>query len=432
MPKHALLDWPRLRCLRRVCKTSIAASLSLATKDAENSRMSDTDFDWADPLQLTRQLSTVERALRDSTRDFCSRELAPRLPHAFREEASDVAVFRAMGQQGLLGMTLPAPYGGGLGQVAYGLAARELERIDSGYRTMMSVQSSLVMGPIHAFGSDAQKDRYLPALARGEMIGCFALTEPGAGSDPGAMASHARKVAGGYVISGRKTWISHAPIADVILAWARTDDGKVRGFLIDKGSEGLDTPTLRGKIGLRVSITGDVVMDNVFVPDDNLLPGAAGLGRAFDSLDAARYGIAWGAWGAAEDCWLTARQQMLERHRFGRPLAANQLVQLKLADMQTEITLGLQACLRLGRMREEGNASAELTSMMKRNSAGKALHIARVARDMLGGDGLSDTSGVMRHMVNLEAVNTYEGTHDIHALVLGRAQTGLQAFSTTL
>jgi glutaryl-CoA dehydrogenase len=331
---------------------------------------------------------------------------------------------------GLLGPTIPEEYGGaGLNYVSYGLIAREIERVDSGYRSMMSVQSSLVMVPIYEFGSEAQRQKYLPKLASGEWIGCFGLTEPDHGSDPGSMVTRAVTVAGGYKLSGAKMWISNSPVADVFVVWGKTDDGRIRGFILEKGWKGLTTPAIHGKIGLRASLTGEIVMDEVFVPEENLLPNVSGLKGPFTCLNSARYGIAWGALGAAEDCWLRARQYTMDRKQFGRPLAANQLIQKKLADMQTEITLGLQGCLRLGRMKDEGTDSVEITSIMKRNSCGKALDIARTARDMLGGNGISDEYGVMRHMVNLEVVNTYEGTHDVHALILGRAQTGIQAFT---
>jgi glutaryl-CoA dehydrogenase len=334
-----------------------------------------------------------------------------------------------MGQLGMLGPTIAPEYGGpGLSYVAYGLIAREVERVDSGYRSMMSVQSSLVMLPIYDFGTEAQRKKYLPKLATGEWIGCFGLTEPNHGSDPGSMQTRAKKVSGGYSLTGSKTWISNSPIADVFVVWAKEDD-EIRGFVLEKGAKGLSAPKIHGKVGLRTSITGEIVMDNVFCPEENAFPEVRGLKGPFTCLNSARYGIAWGALGAAEDCWHRARQYVIDRKQFGRPLAANQLVQKKLADMQTEITLGLQGCLRLGRMKDEGTASVEITSIMKRNSCGKSLDIARVARDMLGGNGISDEFGVIRHVVNLEVVNTYEGTHDIHALILGRAITGIQAFS---
>jgi len=386
-------------------------------------------FHWDDPLLLEQQLDDDERMVRDSARRYAQDKLAPRIVAAFRGESTDPAIFREMGALGLLGATLPAAYGGAeLNYVCYGLIAREIERIDSGYRSMMSVQSSLVMLPIFRFGSEAQRRKYLPALASGNAIGCFGLTEPNHGSDPGGMVTRARSVPGGYRLSGAKTWISNAPIADVFVVWAKNDAGRIRGFVLEKGMAGLSAPPIHGKIGLRASITGEIVLDEVFVPAEQELPDADGLKGPFTCLDSARYGISWGALGAAEACWHTARQYTLDRNQFGRPLAANQLVQKKLADMQTEITLALQGCLRLGRMKDQGVAAVEITSMMKRNSCGKALDIARLARDMLGGNGINDEYGVARHMVNLEVVNTYEGTHDIHALILGRAQTGIQAF----
>jgi len=386
-------------------------------------------FNWQDPLLLDAQLSEEERLLRETARSYAEDKLAPRVLQAFREEKTDPAIFREMGELGLLGATLPEQYGGsGLNYVSYGLIAREIERVDSGYRSMMSVQSSLVMLPIYEFGSEATRQKYLPKLASGELIGCFGLTEPNHGSDPGSMATRARKVEGGYSLSGSKTWITNSPIADVFVIWAKDDEGKIRGFVLEKGFKGLTAPALHGKVGLRASITGEVVMDEVFVPEENAFPEVRGLRGPFTCLNSARYGIAWGALGAAEDCWLRARQYVLERKQFGRPLAQNQLIQKKLADMQTEICLGLQGCLRLGRMKDEGSAAVEITSIMKRNSCGKSLDIARQARDMLGGNGISDEFGIARHLVNLEVVNTYEGTHDIHALILGRAQTGLQAF----
>ncbi len=390
-------------------------------------------FQWDDPLLMDQQLHEDERMVRDAARAYAQDKLQPRILEAFRHERAAPEIFREMGAMGLLGPTIPEAYGGpGLNYVCYGLIAREVERVDSGYRSMMSVQSSLVMVPIHEFGSEAQKRKYLPKLASGEWIGCFGLTEPDHGSDPGSMVTRAKAVDGGYVLNGSKMWISNAPFADVFLVWAKlpNEAGKpvIRGFILEKGWTGLSAPAIHGKVGLRASTTGEVVMDNVFVPAENLLPDAHGLGGPFTCLNSARYGIAWGALGAAEACWHTARQYVLDRKQFGRPLAANQLVQKKLADMQTEITLGLQGVLRLGRMKDEGTAAVEITSIMKRNSCGKALDIARVARDMLGGNGISDEYGVIRHMVNLEVVNTYEGTHDIHALILGRAQTGIQAF----
>ncbi|MBL8350329.1 MAG: acyl-CoA dehydrogenase [Burkholderiaceae bacterium] len=387
-------------------------------------------FRWDDPLLLDQQLSDDERIVRDSAHSYCQQRLAPRVLSNFRHEQTDAAVFREMGELGLLGPTIAEAYGGaGLNYVCYGLVAREVERVDSGYRSMMSVQSSLVMVPIETFGTEAQKQKYLPKLARGEWIGCFGLTEPNHGSDPGSMVTRARSVPGGYVLNGAKMWITNSPIADVFVVWAKDDGGQIRGFILDKGMKGLSAPKIEGKVGLRTSITGEIVMDQVFVPEENALPEVRGLKGPFTCLNSARYGIAWGALGAAEDCWQRARQYVLDRRQFGRPLAANQLVQKKLADMQTEITLGLQGCLRLGRMKDEGTAAVEITSIMKRNSCGKALDIARVARDMLGGNGISDEFGVIRHLVNLEVVNTYEGTHDVHALILGRAQTGIQAFA---
>jgi len=386
-------------------------------------------FKWDDPLLLDLQLSEEERMVRDTAQQYCQDRLLPRIQEAFRNEKTDPAIFREMGELGLLGPTIPAEYGGaGLNYVCYGLIAREVERVDSGYRSMMSVQSSLVMVPINEFGTEAQKKKYLPKLATGEWIGCFGLTEPNHGSDPGSMVTRAKQVKGGYSLSGSKMWISNSPIADVFVVWAKTEDGIIRGFILEKGWKGLSAPAIHGKVGLRASITGEIVMDEVFVPEENLMPGVQGLKGPFTCLNSARYGIAWGALGAAEDCWFRARQYVLDRKQFGRPLAANQLIQKKLADMQTEITLGLQGCLRLGRMKDEGVASVEITSIMKRNSCGKALDVARMARDMLGGNGISDEFGVIRHMVNLEVVNTYEGTHDIHALILGRAQTGIAAF----
>jgi len=386
-------------------------------------------FSWSDPLLLDLQLSEEERMVRDAAAAYAQDKLMPRVTEAFRHEKSDPAIFREMGALGLLGATLPPEYGGaGLNYVCYGLIAREIERVDSGYRSMMSVQSSLVMYPIYAFGSEAQRRKYLPKLATGESIGCFGLTEPDHGSDPGSMVTRARSVPGGYQLSGAKMWISNSPIADLFVVWAKTDDGVIRGFLLEKGAKGLSAPEIEGKFSLRTSITGEIVLDAVFVPEDNLLPGVEGLKGPFGCLNNARYGIAWGALGAAEFCWHAARQYTLDRSQFGRPLAANQLIQKKLADMQTEIALGLQGCLRLGRLRDEGKAAPEITSIMKRNSCGKALDIARAARDMHGGNGIVDEFHIIRHLLNLETVNTYEGTHDVHALILGRAQTGISAF----
>ncbi len=397
--------------------------------------MAHAAFNWQDPFLLDQQLSDEERMIREAAAAYCQDKLQPRVLNAFRNEKTDIEIFREMGELGLLGPTIPTEYGGpGLNYVAYGLIAREVERVDSGYRSMMSVQSSLVMVPINEFGTEDQKHRYLPKLATGEWIGCFGLTEPDHGSDPASMATRAQKVAGGYMLKGNKMWISNSPIADVFVVWAKevTESGHVgpiRGFILEKGMKGLSAPAIHGKVGLRASITGEIVMDGVFVPEDNAFPEVQGLKGPFTCLNSARYGIAWGALGAAEDCWHRARQYTLDRQQFGRPLAANQLIQKKLADMQTEISLGLQGCLRLGRMKDEGTASVEITSILKRNSCGKALDIARMARDMMGGNGISDEFGVARHLVNLEVVNTYEGTHDIHALILGRAQTGIAAFS---
>jgi glutaryl-CoA dehydrogenase len=395
----------------------------------EKSRPLKASFQWDDPLLLEQQLTADERMVRDAARAYAQDKLAPRILEAFRHEKSDPAVFTEMGSLGLMGCTLPPEYGGaGMNYVCYGLIAREIERVDSGYRSMMSVQSSLVMVPIYEFGSEAQRRKYLPKLATGEWIGCFGLTEPNHGSDPGSMVTRARKADGGFVLKGSKMWISNSPIADVFVVWAKDDGGVIRGYILEKGMKGLTAPAIHGKMGLRASITGEIVMDDVFVPAENEFPNVQGLKGPFACLNSARYGIAWGALGAAEACWHTARQYVLDRKQFDRPLAANQLVQKKLADMQTEIALALQGCLRLGRMKDEGTAAVEITSIMKRNSCGKALDVARVARDMLGGNGISDEFGVVRHMLNLEVVNTYEGTHDIHALILGRAQTGIQAF----
>jgi len=386
-------------------------------------------FKWDDPLLLDEQLAEDERMVRDAAHAYAQERLMPRVRDAFRHETVDASVFPEMGALGLLGATIPQEYGGaGLNYVAYGLIAREIERVDSGYRSMMSVQSSLVMFPIHTFGSEAQRRRYLPKLAKGEWIGCFGLTEPNHGSDPSSMETRARAAAGGYRLSGAKTWISNAPIADVFLVWAKDDGGVIRGFILEKGMKGLSAPKIEGKFSLRASVTGEIVMDDVEVPPENMLPDVQGLKGPMACLNSARYGIAWGALGAAEYCWHAARQYVLDRKQFGKPLAANQLVQKKLADMQTEITLGLQACLRLGRLKDEGRAAPEITSILKRNSCGKALEIARAARDMHGGNGIVDEFHVIRHMLNLETVNTYESTHDIHALILGRAQTGISAF----
>jgi glutaryl-CoA dehydrogenase len=388
-------------------------------------------FNWRDPLLLEQQLTDDERMVRDTARAYCQDHLAPRVLEAFRSERDDAAaIYRELGELDMLAITMPEEYGGaGLGYVSYGLVAREVERVDSGYRSMMSVQASLVMTPISEFGTPAQKQQFLPKLATGESIGCFGLTEPNHGSDPGSMSTRATKVAGGYALTGAKSWITNSPIADVFIVWAKDEAGDIRGFVLEKGWKGLSAPPIHGKVGLRTSITGEIVLDNVFCPEENMFPEVRGLKGPFTCLNSARYGISWGALGAAEDCWHRAHAYVMERTQFGRPLAANQLIQKKLADMQTEIALGLQACLRLGRMKDEGIAAPEITSMLKRNSAGKALDIARVARDMLGGNGIVDEFGVIRHLVNLEVVNTYEGTHDVHALILGRAQTGIAAFS---
>ena len=388
-------------------------------------------YDWQDPLLLGEQLTQDERLLADAAAEFAQRSLRPRVIDAYLHETTDPAIFREMGDAGLLGVTIPEEYGGiGANYVSYGLISREIERVDSGFRSMMSVQSSLVMQPILAYGSEAQRRKFLPKLARGEWIGCFGLTEPDAGSDPAGMKTTARRIEGGYRLNGSKTWISNAPIADVFVIWAKSDadGGKVRGFVLEKGTKGLSAPRIDGKLSLRTSTTGEVVLDNVEVGEEAMLPDALGLSAPFGSLNRARFGIAWGAMGAAEDCWQRARQYGLDRHQFGRPLAATQLYQKKLADMQTDIALGLQAALRLGRLLDEGRMAPEMVSMIKRNNCGKALDVARMARDMHGGNGISEQFQVIRHMVNLETVNTYEGTHDVHALILGRAQTGLQAF----
>ncbi len=390
-----------------------------------------SSFNWEDPFLLDDQLTEEERMLRDGTAAYAQEKLQPRVIEAFREEKTDPAIFAEMGEMGLLGATIPEEYGGiGAGYVAYGLIAREVERVDSGYRSMMSVQSSLVMYPIYAYGSEDQRRKYLPKLASGEWIGCFGLTEPDAGSDPGGMKTRATKVDGGYVLNGTKMWISNAPIADVFVVWAKSDahDGKIRGFVLEKGMKGLSAPKIGGKLSLRASITGEIVMENVEIPEDAILPDVEGLKGPFGCLNRARYGISWGVMGAAEFCWHAARQYGLDRKQFNKPLAGTQLFQKKLADMQTEITLGLQASLRVGRLMDEGRAAPEMISLIKRNNCGKALDIARQSRDMHGGNGISEEFQVMRHMVNLETVNTYEGAHDVHALILGRAQTGLQAF----
>jgi glutaryl-CoA dehydrogenase len=390
--------------------------------------LKDSAFQWEDPLDLESQLSEDERMVRDTARGFAQDHLMPSVVEAYAQEKYDPAVMPAMGKLGLLGPTLPETYGGaGLGYVCYGLIARELERVDSGYRSAMSVQSSLVMYPIYAYGNEAQRRKYLPQLAAGEAIGCFGLTEPDHGSDPGSMVTRADKVAGGYKLNGAKTWISNAPVADIAVVWAKLD-GVIRGFIVERGMKGFSTPKIDGKLSLRASITGEIVLADCVVPDDNLLPNVKGLAGPFGCLNNARYGICWGVMGAAEFCWHAARQYVLDRKQFNRPLAANQLVQKKLADMQTEIALGLAGALRLGRMLEAGKAAPPSISLMKRNNCGKALDIARLARDMHGGNGISEEYHVMRVLANLETVNTYEGTHDIHALILGRAQTGIQAF----
>ena len=389
-------------------------------------------FNWEDPFLLEAQLTDDERMLRDGARAFAQNKLQPRVLRAHAEETTDPNVFPEMGEAGLLGITIPEEYGGlGASYVTYGLVAREIERVDSGYRSMMSVQNSLVMYPIYAYGSEAQRKKYLPKLASGQLIGCFSLTEPGAGSDPSAITARAEKTASGYRLTGTKTWISHSPIAGVFIVWAKSqaDGGKIRGFVIEKGTPGLSAPKIGGKLSLRVSVTGEIVMDGVEVAEDGVLPGVEGLRGPFGCLNRARYGISWGVMGAAEFCWHAARKYGLDRQQFGRPLAQTQLFQKKLADMQTEIALGLQGALRLGRLLDEGLAAPEVISMMKRNNCGKALDIARMARDMHGANGITEEFQVMRHMVNLESVNTYEGTHDVHALILGRAQTGLQAFN---
>jgi glutaryl-CoA dehydrogenase len=395
-----------------------------------NAATSWASFNWEDPFRLDQQLTDDERLVMDTARQFAQERLAPRAQQAYREEKSDPAIFREMGELGLLGPTIEGYGCSGLGYVSYGLIAREVERVDSGYRSMMSVQSSLVMYPIYAYGSEAQREKYLPKLATGELIGCFGLTEPDYGSDPGGMKSRARKVDGGYELTGTKMWISNSPIADVFIVWAKNEEGRVRGFILDQGMKGLSAPKIEGKLSLRTSITGEIVMESVFVPEENLLPDADGLKGPMGCLNNARYGIAWGALGAAEACWHAAREYVLDRKQFGRPLAANQLIQKKLADMQTEIGLGLQGCLQAGRLKDRNQLAPELISLLKRNSCGKALEIARAARDMHGGNGISDEYVVFRHMANLESVNTYEGTHDIHALILGRAQTGIQAFTS--
>ncbi len=388
-----------------------------------------SSFRWDDPLLLDEQLTDEERLVRDSTRAYCAEKLLPRVVDANRHERFDREILNEMGALGLLGSTLDGYGCAGVNHVCYGLIAREVERVDSSYRSAMSVQSSLVMYPIHTYGTEPQRQKHLPLLASGEHVGCFGLTEPNHGSDPGSMQTRARKAADGYVLRGSKMWITNAPIADLFVVWAKDDDGDIRGFLLEKGMKGLSAPKIEGKFSLRASITGEIVMDDVFVPDENLLPNVKGIKGPFGCLNKARYGIAWGALGAAEACWHAARQYVLDRQQFGRPLAANQLIQWKLANMQTEIALGLEAVLRVGRLTDAGRATPEMVSLIKRNSCGKALEIARMARDMHGANGIADEFHVIRHVMNLEAVNTYEGTHDIHALILGRAQTGISAFS---
>ena len=387
------------------------------------------EFDWSDPLLLERALSEEERLVRETVQAYCQEKLMPRILKAHREEKFDREIMQEMGSLGLLGATIQGYGCAGMSYVCYGLIAREIERVDSGYRSAMSVQSSLVMYPIYAYGDEAQRERYLPKLATGEWVGCFGLTEPDHGSDAGNLTTRAEAVAGGYRLTGAKMWISNSPIADVFVIWAKDRGGVIRGFILEKGMNGLSAPKIEGKFSLRASVTGEIVMDNVFVPDNHLLAGVEGIKGPFGCLNRARYGIAWGSMGAAEFCWHAALNYTLERSQFGRPLAANQLVQKKLADMQTEITLGLHSCLRLGRLMDDGLAAPEAVSLLKRNNCGKALDIARTSRDMHGGNGVADEYHVIRHMMNLEAVNTYEGTHDIHALILGRAQTGIQAFT---
>ena len=403
-------------------------SQAAESRTGKPAMLKDKDFQWEDPLGLEGELSEEERMVRETAKGFAQDYLMPRVIEAYREEKYDPDMLPEMGKLGLLGPTVAEEYGGaGLGYVAYGLVARELERVDSGYRSAMSVQSSLVMYPIYAYGTEAQRRKYLPKLAKAELIGCFGLTEPDHGSDPGSMVTKAEKVAGGYKLNGAKTWISNAPVADIAVVWAKLD-GKIRGFVVERGAKGFSTPKIEGKLSLRASITGEVVLSDCVIPEENLLPNIKGLAGPFGCLNNARYGIAWGAMGAAEFCWHRARQYTLDRKQFGRPLAANQLIQKKLADMQTEIALGLQGALRLGRLLEQGKATPPSISLMKRNNCGKALDIARLARDMHGGNGISEEFHVMRVLANLETVNTYEGTHDIHALILGRAQTGIQAF----
>jgi glutaryl-CoA dehydrogenase len=408
--------------------TAKAAKSANATKSAGKTSFKDAPFNWEDPLDLEGELTEEERMVRDTARGYAQDRLFPKVIEANRHERFDRHIISEMGELGLLGPTTPEEFGGaGLGYVSYGLITREVERVDSGFRSAMSVQSSLVMYPIFAYGSDAQRHKYLPRLAKGEIVGCFGLTEPDHGSDPGSMVTRAEKTAGGFRLNGAKMWITNSPIADIAIVWAKLD-GVIRGFIVERGTKGFSTPKIEGKLSLRASITGEIVLEDAEIPEDNLLPNVQGLAGPFGCLNTARYGIAWGAMGAAEFCWHAARQYVLDRKQFGRPLAANQLIQKKLADMQTEITLGLHAVLRLGRLLEAGKAAPPAVSLMKRNNCGKALEIARLARDMHGGNGISDEFHVMRVLSNLETVNTYEGTHDIHALILGRAQTGIQAF----
>lgn len=405
----------------------MTTALANAAAQASPSKVS---FSWNDPLLLEASLSGDERMIMESARSYCTERLMPRILEANRTETFDRAIMKELGELGFLGPMLPEEYGcAGVNAVAYGLIAREVERVDSGYRSAMSVQSSLVMHPIHEYGSEAQRRKFLPRLATGELVGCFGLTEPDVGSDPAGMKTRAKAVSGGYSLSGSKMWITNSPIADIFIVWAKTEDSIIRGFILERGMKGLSSPKIEGKFSLRASITGEIVMDEVFVPQDNLLPNVQGLKGPFGCLNSARFGIAWGVLGAAEFCWHAARQYVLERKQFGRPLAANQLIQKKLADMQTEITLGLVACLHAARLKDNGQLAPEAVSLLKRNSCGKALEIARVARDMHGGNGIADEFHIIRHVMNLEAANTYEGTHDIHALILGRAQTGIQAFS---
>jgi len=400
-----------------------------ATHKSASAKSHRPEFQWEDPLLFDEQLTEEERLIRDTARTYCQDKLMPRVLLANRHERFDREIMNELGELGLLGSTIDGYGCAGVNYVCYGLVAREVERVDSGYRSAMSVQSSLVMHPIYAYGTEEQRKKYLPRLATGEIVGCFGLTEPDHGSDPGGMTTRARKAADGYVLKGTKMWITNAPIADVFIVWAKDDAGTIRGFILEKGMKGLSAPKIEGKFSLRASVTGAIMLDEVFVPVENMMPNAAGLGGPFGCLNNARYGIAWGAMGAAEFCWKQARNYTLDRKQFGRPLAANQLIQKKLADMQTEIAIGLQACLRVGRLKDQGHAQPEMISLIKRNSCGKALDIARVARDMHGGNGVSDEYHVIRHVMNLEAVNTYEGTHDVHALILGRAMTGIQAFT---